>query len=164
MATGTKRRIAYLKSRGFATAVVDESIFINDPGSGVKYWSPREVPVITAYNENHNKVVAYGALTTDGRQFVRTYEGFDKETFLKYLKALVSHFGRTAVIMDNAPQHKARIIREYLRGKSNARVIWLPRATPELWSRSIGTSQSAICWSASITHGGAHAPCLVRIF
>ncbi len=25
--------------------------------------------------------VAYGALTTDGRQFVRTYEGFDKETF-----------------------------------------------------------------------------------
>ena len=40
----TKRRIAYLKSRGFATAVVDESIFTNDPGSGVKYGSPRCVP------------------------------------------------------------------------------------------------------------------------
>ena len=33
----TKRRIAYLKSQGFVTAVVDESIFINDSGSGMKY-------------------------------------------------------------------------------------------------------------------------------
>ena len=128
----TKRQIAYLKSRGFVTAVVDESIFINDPGSGVKYWSQRGVPVITAYNGSHDKIVAYGALTTDGRQFVRTYEGFNKETFLKYLKALVGHFGRTAIIMDNAPQHKARIVREYLEGEPNARIMWLPRATPEL--------------------------------
>ena len=59
-------------------------------------------PVITAYNGSHDKVVAYGALTTDGRQFVRTYEGFDKETLLKYLKTLVGHFSKTAVIMDNA--------------------------------------------------------------
>ena len=98
----------------------------------MKYWSPRGVPVITAYNGSHDKIVTYGALTTDGRQFVRTYEGFDKETFLKYLKALVGHCGRTAVIMDNAPQHKARIVREYREGEPNARVIWLLRATPEL--------------------------------
>ena len=61
-----------------------------------------------------------------------TYEGFDKETFLKYLKALVGHFGRTSIVMDNAPQHKARIVREYLKGEPNARIIWLPRATSEL--------------------------------
>ena len=91
-----------LQLQGFVTAVVNESIFVNDPRSGVKYWSPRGVPIITTYNENHDRIVAYGALTTDGRQFVRTYEEFDKETFLKYLKALVGHFDRIAVIMDNA--------------------------------------------------------------
>ena len=98
----------------------------------MKYWSSRSVPIITAYNESHDKIVAYGALTTDGRQFVRTYEGFDKETFLKYLKALVGHFGRIAIIMDNAPQHKARIVRGCLEGEPNARIIWLLRATLEL--------------------------------
>ena len=71
--------------------------------------------------------MAYGALTTDGRKFVRTYEKFYKETFLKCLKVLIGHFDRIAVIMDNAPQHRARIVREYLEGEPNARIIWLPR-------------------------------------
>ncbi len=64
-----------MKPRRFTTAVVDESIFVNGPGSGVKYWSLRGAPVITAYNGSHDRIVAYGALTTDGGQFVRTYGG-----------------------------------------------------------------------------------------
>ena len=55
----------------FVTAVVDEFIFINDPVSGMKYWSPSGALIITACNGSHDKVVAYGALTTDGRQFAR---------------------------------------------------------------------------------------------
>ena len=131
VAAGHKKADRVPEIVGITTTVVDESIFTNDPEGGVKYWSSRCVPIITAYNGSHNKIVAYGALTMDGRQFVRTYEGSDKEAFLKYLKALVSHFGRIAVIMDNAPQHKARMVLKYLK-EPNARIIWLPRATPEL--------------------------------
>ena len=64
----TKKRIAYPKSRGFATAVVDESIFVNDPRSGVKYWSQRGVPVIIAYNGSHDRSGVRRA--HDGRQAV----------------------------------------------------------------------------------------------
>ena len=129
---GTKARIARLEPRGFVTAVLDEAIFVNDPDKGIKYWSQKGMPVVTAYKGSHDRVVAYGALTTDGRQFVRTYGKFDKETFLKYLKALIRHFGKVTLILDNAPQHKARIVRECLEGRPNVRIIWLPKATPEL--------------------------------
>jgi len=34
--------------------------------------------------------------------------------------------------MDNAPQHKARVVMEFLKNNPNVRVIWLPTATPEV--------------------------------
>lgn len=70
------------------------------------------MPVITARKESHNRVVMYGALIMDGRQFVRTYEKFYKETFLKYRKALIQYFSKVTRILDNALQYKIRIVRE----------------------------------------------------
>ena len=126
------RRISRLESRGFATVIFDEAIFIDDPKSGVKYWSPRGMPIVTTYKGRHGRSVAYGSLATDGRQFVRTYEKFNKETVLQYFKELARHFGRVTIIMDNASQHRARIVQEFLKENPNVRVMWLPTATPEL--------------------------------
>ncbi len=50
--------------------------------------------------------MAYGSIATDGRQFFRTYDRFDKETVLQYIKELARHFKKVAIIMDNAPQRK----------------------------------------------------------
>ena len=127
-----KRRISRLESRGFAVVVFDESIFIDDPASGTKYWSPKGQPIVTTYKGRHGRVVAYGSIATDGRQFIRTYEKFDKETVLRYLKELAGHFGKVAIIMDNAPQHKAKTVSEFLKGNKNVKAVWLPTATPEL--------------------------------
>ena len=74
------RRISRLESKGFVTVVFDEAIFIDDPASGVKYWSPEGESIVTTYKGRHGRVVAYGAIATDGRQFFRTYKKFDKET------------------------------------------------------------------------------------
>ncbi len=130
----TKEQISRLEQAGFVTAVLDEAIFVHDTKNGAKYWSRRGVaPVVTAYKGGHGRIVAYGAITTDNRQFVRTYKKFDKEAFLKYPKALIRHFGRVTLILDNAPQHKARILLEYLEAnRPNVKIIWLPTATPEL--------------------------------
>ena len=80
---------------------------------------------------NH-KVVVYGSITIDGRQFFRRYEKFNKNTTLKYLKYVYRHFGKVVVGMDNAPQHKAKIVRNFLKENQDMKVIWLPTATPEL--------------------------------
>lgn len=128
----TTRRISRLEKQGFATVIFDEAIFVDDPESGVKYWSPVGTPLITTYKGRHGRSVAYGSLSTDGRQFIRTCDRFDKYTTLKYLKELVRHFERVTIIMDNAPQHKARIVTGFLKNNPNVRVIWLPAATPEV--------------------------------
>ena len=112
--------------------VFDKAIFIDDPASGVKYWSPEGRPIVTTYRGRHGRVVAYGSIGTDGRQFFWTYEKFDKETVLLYLKELAGHFGKVAIIMDNASQHKAKTVREFLDGNPDVKVIWLPTATPDL--------------------------------
>ncbi len=127
-----KRRISRLQEKGFLPVVFDEAIFVDDPASGVKYWSPEGEPIVTTYKGRHGKVVAYGSIVTDGRQFFRTHEKFDKETVLQYLKDLVRHFGKVVVIMDNAPQHKSRIVMKFLKENPDIKVMWLPAATPEL--------------------------------
>ena len=104
-----KRRISRLERRGFAVVVFDEAIFIDDPESGAKYWSPEGEPVVTTYKGRHGKVMAYGSIGTDGRQFFRTYKKFDKETVLKYLKELERHFGNGVV-----PSHGYHFLRYFM--------------------------------------------------
>ena len=128
----TKRRISRLERRGFVTVVYDESIFINDPKAGAKYWSPVGQSITATYTGNHDKVIVYGSIAIDGRQFFRSYEKFDRDTTLRYIKELSRHFGKVAIVMDNAPQHKARIVKSFLKRNPNVKVIWLPTATPEL--------------------------------
>ena len=68
-------------------------------------------------------MVAYGALASDGRQFVRTYEKFDNKTVRRYLAELTRHFGGVLVIMDNASQHRAAAVRGSVRGNPDIRVM-----------------------------------------
>ena len=135
-------RIPRLESKGFATVIFDEAIFMDDPKAGAKYRSPRGLPIVTTYKGRHGRSVAYGALATDGRQFIRVYGKFNRETVLQYFKELVRHFHKVTIVMDNASRHRARIVQEFLGKNPNVRVIWLPTATPELgaieeyWHRS----------------------------
>ena len=85
------------------------------------------------YNGRHSKVVVYGAMATDRRRFFRTYDRFDGDTFLAYLKELRRHFGKVNVIMDNASQHSTRNVNAFLaKNRKDIRVMYLPAATPEL--------------------------------
>ncbi len=153
-----KRRISRLESNKFAVIVFDEAIFIDDPASRVKYQSKKGEPIVLAYKGRHGRVVvvvvAYGSIATDGRQFFRTYDRFDKETVLQYIKELARHFKKVAIIMDNAPQHKACILQEFLDGNSNVKVIWMmPTATPEVSvteERSMAPPGKAQCPSVRI--------------
>ena len=123
----------------------------NNPKSGVKYWSPRSVPVITAYSVSPDRSGVRRAY--DGRQAAcQDVRGIRQGDVPKYLKALVGHFGRTAIIMDNAPQHKARIVRESWRAsQTRGSCDFSGQRRNSAWSGSTGTSQSATCWSANIT-------------
>ena len=71
-------------------------------------------------------------MTADCRRFFRTYDAFDKEAFLLYLKELHRHFGKINTIMYNASQHTAVDGIEFVAGSPGIMVMYLPVATPEL--------------------------------
>ena len=55
----------------------DEAIFIHDVIAGCKYWSPAGHAMGMPYTGSHKRIVAYGSIARDGRQFFRTYKKFD---------------------------------------------------------------------------------------
>ena len=128
-----KRRISRLLEKGFVILSYDEAIFIDDPAPGKKYWSKVGEPIVATYKGSHSKVVAFGSITHDGRHLFRTYDKFNKDTVLNYLKKLKNHFGKIVIVMDRAPQHKAKIVTEWLdENKDCVKVLWLPPGTPEI--------------------------------
>ena len=135
------KRISCLKRDGFVLAAEDESFFIHDMIVGRKYWSPVGSPIRITYTGSHKKITAYGSITTDGRQFFRTYEKFDAPTFVRYLKEMQRHFGKMAVVVDRAPPHKAKAVRKLLRENKNIKIIYLMKGSPflnvmeECWHR-----------------------------
>ena len=110
----------------------DEAIFIHDVIVGRKYWSPAGHSINVPYTGNRKRIVAYGSIARDGRQFFRAYEKFDGPIFVQYLKDLHRHFGKVVVTADRAPQHRSKLVNEFLRDNKDIRMIYLPKGSPYL--------------------------------
>ena len=140
-----KRRISCLEKEGFAVIMQDEAFFVHDTVSGRKYWSPKGRRINVPYTGSHRKVTIYGSLALDGRQFFRTYDRFNAVTFVAYLKELQKHFGKTVLICDRAPQHRSRLVKEFLRKSKNVNHAFHQRlSVPERRGRMLA-SDSARC-------------------
>ena len=119
-----------MESERFTVLMEDEAFFIHDAAVGCKYWSPVGSPVTVPYTDSHRKIAVYGSVARDGRQFFRTYDRFDSETFAKYLKDLQAYFGRVAVITDRASPHRARLVRELLKKSRGIRIRHFHKGSP----------------------------------
>ena len=115
------KRVSHLEEERFTIVDEDEAFFVHDTVSGRKYWSPRG-----------ERIVVYGAIAKDGRQFFRTHERFDAPTFIRYLKEMQRHFGKVAVVTDRTSPHRAKLVKRMLRKNKNIRIIYLPKGSPYL--------------------------------
>ena len=62
----------------------------------------------------------------------RQYDKFDMYAFAKFLKAAVRKFGKICIILDRAPQHRAKMIRRLVERIDGLTLKFLPAATPEI--------------------------------
>ncbi len=131
-----QRRLAGAAPRlaraGYTMLVQDESIIVNDAGGMATHWTPRTVPVYEPYTGSHERIVVYGAIAEDGRQAFRTRDKFNADTFAQYLAELHGKFGKIAVIVDRAPQHRAGAVKDLLRANGEIKLIELPVGSPQL--------------------------------
>ena len=85
-----KKRLAKLKKRGFAAAIVDEAFIVHDTRNGRKYWSLVGRRVHNLYTGSHKTAVVHGALGEDGQQLFRKYARADSYAFIDQLKELAA--------------------------------------------------------------------------
>ena len=71
------RRVSRLEQDGFTIVDEDEVFFIHDVMSGRKYRFPRGEQIVVPYTRSHSRIVAYGAIAKNGKQFFRTHKRFD---------------------------------------------------------------------------------------
>ncbi len=126
------RIISCLESNGWTVLTLDEAFCIFAALIGKKYWSETGVPIHVKWTGNHKFLTLFGAFAMDGRRFVRIYDKFNKETFLDFVRELRRHFGKIAIIMDRAPQHRSKAFEKFVRENDDVKAIYLPRGCPEL--------------------------------
>ena len=85
------------------------------------------------YTGSHSKTIVFGMFTLDGRGFFERYDRFTKEEFVRFLKAAHKKFGKILMILDGAPQHRAKDVREALEEMNGEMELkFLPPGCPDL--------------------------------
>ena len=105
---------------------------IAGPRARKRGYTRRGIRASYVYTGSHSKTIVFGLLTTDDRRMFRQYDRFDIHAFAKFLKAAVCKFGKICVILDNAPQHHARMICQLVEMIDGLTLKLLPAATPEI--------------------------------
>ena len=125
-------RISCLHKQGFIVFQLDECFFTLDPKTGYPVWSEIGVPVYNNYRGTHKFITVFGAISENSQSFVRTDDVFNTDNFILFLKKLSAKFGKCAIILDRAPQHKSKKLKEFLKTHPKIKLIYLPKGTPQL--------------------------------
>ena len=127
-----RRLIPEKRADGYIRCVQDECIADARPRKRV--YTLKGKRAVYTCTGSHAKTVIFGLITCDGRSFFKQYDKFTKDQFADFLKEAHAYFGKPIMmILDRAPQHKARIIRETLKElDGKVELEFLPPGCPDL--------------------------------
>ena len=126
-----RRRIRRYQKKGQMVLVQDEAIFVADAQPG-RVYTPPGIRAVCRVSGTHDRTIVYGVLGLNGEQFFRQYDKFNGDTFAEFLKDVKKEFGKALMIVDRAPQHRAKVVRKTLKKITGIRLAFLPVASPEL--------------------------------
>jgi len=118
-------------------------IFVNDAGRGAKHWSPVGTSIPVLHTGSHERLAVLGAPADDGRRPFRPHGRFGAATLARCPREAHRKFGRIAVVVDRAPQHRAAVVRDFQAGCAGEVLLYgLPTGSPhtdaaeEPWRRA----------------------------
>ena len=128
----TKREVETLENEGFTLVMSDESHQnLNIFGSGAVYVRGNAKPILTQLGNQRQTI--YGGITLDGETCYMTASKANDRSFIRYMDKLRHHFGKVAVVVDNAAYHNSGRVRRYLKKNNNiVKLIFLPPYSPFL--------------------------------
>ena len=74
----------------------------------------------------------FGLITLDGEGFFRKYDSFTGREFAEFLKAARERFEKILMIVDGAPQHRSKLVREEIERLNGVELQFLPPGCPDL--------------------------------
>jgi transposase len=122
-------------------AACDEAAFFKDGGKNdYKLWVHKSRTFVKPYAGKKEKIHVFGLITTDGRQLFSSYDVFNADTFIKFLKDVQKKIGKKIlIVMDNAKPHTCGKVKEFLKDNPDIRIVYLPKysaflnAAEECW-------------------------------
>lgn len=81
----------------------------------------------------NQRQTVYGGISLDGETCYMAANKANNKSFVRYLDKLRRHFGRVAVVVDNAAYHSSGRVRRYLEDNDDfVKLIFLPPYSPFL--------------------------------
>ncbi len=100
-----------------------------------KTWAPAgTTPIIRVHAPTWTSMQCISGLTSGGRLYfrTRTEDNFDARGVRDFLKVLLQNIdGRVVVILDNAPTHRSKLVREFVDSVKRLELVFLPPYSPE---------------------------------
>ena len=101
-----------------------------------KTWGPIGQKIIQKRTGNRGSVSAISAISNRGNLIFNVYQGgkrFTADDIIKFLKEMLKHHSRRhlVVVMDQAPCHKAKKVRDFIEVQKRLHVFYLPPRSPE---------------------------------
>lgn len=94
-------------------------------------YTPHGIRAVCHVSGTHDRTIMYGVPGLDGEEFFRQYGKLDGDTFAEFIKEVKKEFGRSLMMADRAPQHRAKIVGRTRRRITGIRLAFLPVASPE---------------------------------
>ncbi len=90
------------------------------------YWL-KNVRAVYTYTGSHDKTIIFGLITNNGEGYFERHEKFTKDEFKSFLRNACKKFGKLLMILDRAPQHKAKVVQDALEElNGQVKLLFLP--------------------------------------
>jgi len=118
-----------------ARVVFEDEVYFQQEGTTRRSWSRRGKGFIVYHHPCKRGAKFFGAISVSRRPALafRPARKFNSRTFERFLVDVLRRYRKVALIIDNAPYHKAKRLRPFLR--ANRHRLWiysLPKYSPEL--------------------------------
>jgi transposase len=118
-----------MKKKGLKILFLDECTISLDPTINKRWFIKGDKP-IQIVNGSFRKTHAIGIMSENER-FVSFVDKVNSKSMKTFFSKVIKKFGKALIVLDNAPWHKSKKIREYA-NKIGIILDFLPPYSPEL--------------------------------
>lgn len=128
-----KKTVTEAESEDYTICMQDETIVTADARARKEVYTYGNYRAVYTYTGSHSKTIVFGLITANGEGHFEQHDKFTKVEFEEFLRNACEKFGKILMILDRAPQHRAKDIQEAIEElDGQVKLAYLPPGCPDL--------------------------------